>query len=424
MRHIFIIAVLFFYSSFALSQDYAIVGATVHTMGAQGKVENATLLIKNGKIQAVKSGDVVTAGYTLIDAKNKVITPGFIGAKTQLGLVDVGFSAGTNDSTGEQSGFSSTGAAYDVSYAINPDSSLFAISRIAGVTSAATSMSNTHQLFSGQGAIISLNDTEQSLIKAKAFISVQVGNVGADAIGGSRAILWANLEAIIAEAKFAIGKSLTPSDEWHGDMSKADVKAMIPVIQGKTPLLIDARRKADILQVIAFKQRNPNIKVVLLYATEGWRVAEALAASKISVILDPEANLPNEFDQLAASLSNAARLDKSGVNVAIGMETHNIRLARQHAGNAVANGLPWEKGLAALTINVAKVYYVDALLGSLEVGKQADLVIWSGDPLELTEHAEQVFIKGEKIVMESRQTKLRDRYLKLDTTKPQQFTRP
>ena len=424
MRHIFIIAVLFFYSFFALSQDYAIVGATVHTMGAQGKVENATLLIKNGKIQAVKSGDVATAGYTLIDAKNKVITPGFIGAKTQLGLVDVGFSAGTNDSTGEQSGFSSTGAAYDVSYAINPDSSLFAISRIAGVTSAATAMSNTHQLFSGQGAIISLNDTEQSLIKAKAFISVQVGNVGADAIGGSRAILWANLEAIIAEAKFAIGKSLTPSDEWHGDMSKADVKAMIPVIQGKTPLLIDARRKADILQVIAFKQRNPNIKVVLLYATEGWRVAEALAASKISVILDPEANLPNEFDQLAASLSNAARLDKSGVNVAIGMETHNIRLARQHAGNAVANGLPWEKGLAALTINVAKVYDVDALLGSLEVGKQADLVIWSGDPLELTEHAEQVFIKGEKIVMESRQTKLRDRYLKLDTTKPQQFTRP
>tara|TARA_R110000868_G_scaffold123143_5_gene326324 strand:- start:1083 stop:2357 length:1275 start_codon:yes stop_codon:yes gene_type:complete len=424
MRHIFIIAVLFFYSFFALSQDYAIVGATVHTMGAQGKVENATLLIKNGKIQAVKSGDVATAGYTLIDAKNKVITPGFIGAKTQLGLVDVGFSAGTNDSTGEQTGFSSTGAAYDVSYAINPDSSLFAISRIAGVTSAATAMSNTHQLFSGQGAIISLNDTEQSLIKAKAFISVQVGNVGADAIGGSRAILWANLEAIIAEAKFAIGKSLTPSDEWHGDMSKADVKAMIPVIQGKTPLLIDARRKADILQVIAFKQRNPNIKVVLLYATEGWRVAEALAASKISVILDPEANLPNEFDQLAASLSNAARLDKSGVNVAIGMETHNIRLARQHAGNAVANGLPWEKGLAALTINVAKVYDVDALLGSLEVGKQADLVIWSGDPLELTEHAEQVFIKGEKIVMESRQTKLRDRYLKLDTTKPQQFTRP
>ncbi|KXI29753.1 amidohydrolase family protein [Paraglaciecola hydrolytica] len=423
MKRIIHLGVLFFYSAVTFAQDYAIVGATVHTMGTQGKVENATILIKDGKIQLVQNGNVPVAGYTLIHAENKVITPGLIGAKTQLGLVDVGFSAGTNDSTAEQTGFSNTGAAYDVAYAINADSSLFAISRIAGVTSAATSMSDTHQLFAGQGAIISLNDNSP-LLKPKAFISVQVGNAGADAIGGSRAVLWTNLDAIIAEAKFAIGKSLSPSDEWHGDMSKADIKAMIPVVQGKTPLLIDARRKADIQQVIAFKQRNPNIKVVLLYATEGWRIADELAANKISVILDPESNLPYEFDQLAATLSNAGRLDKAGVDVAIGMETHNIRLARQHAGNAVANGLPWEKGLAALTINVAKLYEVDALVGSLEVGKQADLVIWSGDPLELTESAEQVFIKGEKIVMESRQTKLRDRYLKLNTGKPQQFSRP
>jgi imidazolonepropionase-like amidohydrolase len=424
MKRIFYVGVLFFYSAIVFCQNYAIVGATVHTMGAQGKIENATVLIKDGKIQLVQSGNVPVAGYTLIQAENKVITPGFIGAKTQLGLVDVGFSAGTNDSTGEQTGFSSTGAAYDVSYAINADSSLFAVSRIAGVTSAATSMSDTHQLFAGQGAIISLSADATPLLKSKAFISVQVGNAGADAIGGSRAVLWANLDAIIAEAKFAIGKSLTPSDDWHGDMSKADVKAMIPIVQGKTPLLIDARRKTDIQQVIAFKQRNSNIKVVLLYATEGWRIADELATNKISVILDPEANLPYEFDQLAATLTNAARLDKAGVNVAIGMETHNIRLARQHAGNAVANGLPWDRGLAALTLNVAKIYDVDAFLGSLEVGKQADLVIWSGDPLELTERAEQVFIKGEKIVMESRQTKLRDRYLNLNTGKPYQFVRP
>ncbi|WP_340680759.1 amidohydrolase family protein [Paraglaciecola sp.] len=424
MKRIFYGGILFFYSTFILSQDYAIVGATVHTMGAQGKVENATVLIKDGRIQLVQSGNVPVAGYSVIHAENKVITPGLIGAKTQLGLVDVGFSAGTNDSNGEQTGFSNTGAAYDVSYAINADSSLFAVSRIAGVTSAATSMSDTHQLFTGQGTIISLSANAPPLIKSKAFISVQVGNAGADTIGGSRAVLWTNLDAIITEAMFAMDKSLTPSDEWHGQMSKADVKAIIPVVQGKTPLLIDARRKSDIQQVIAFKKRNPTINIVLLYATEGWRVADELAANNISVILNPEANLPYEFDQLAATLSNAARLDKSGVNVAIGMETHNIRLTRQHAGNAVANGLPWAKGLAALTINVAKIYGVDDLVGSLDIGKQADLVIWSGDPLEITERAEQVFIKGEKIIMESRQTKLRDRYLNLNTAKPHQFIRP
>lgn len=424
MRMLSRVGFIFFYSGLVLSQDYAIVGATVHTMGKQGSLENATVLLKNGKIEAVHSGQVAVDGYTVINAQGKVVTPGLIGAKTQLGLVDVGFSAGTNDSSGEMLAFSTTGAAYDVAYAINPDSSLFGVSRVAGITSAASSMSDTHQLFAGQGAFISLGNDAKPLLKSQAFINVQVGNAGADENGGSRAVLWANLEAIIAEAKYAIGKPLSPSAEWHGQMSKADVKAMLPVVQGSVPLLIDARRKADIRQVIAFQQRHPTIDVVLLYATEGWRVANEIASSGISVILDPEVNLPYEFDQLAATLSNAGRLNKAGVNVAIGMETHNIRLSRQHAGNAVANGLPWEKGLAALTINVAKIYGVETLVGSLEPGKQADVVIWSGDPLEITQNAEQVFIKGEKIEMASRQTKLRDRYLNLQTNKPLQYTRP
>jgi imidazolonepropionase-like amidohydrolase len=106
------------------------------------------------------------------------------------------------------------------------------------------------------------------------------------------------------------------------------------------------------------------------------------------------------------------------------METHNIRLARQHAGNAVANGLSWDQGLAALTINVAKLYGIDNKLGSIEAGKIADVVIWSGDPLEVTEVAELVFIAGEKIDMQSRQSKLRDRYLKLQSNIPMQYVRP
>ena len=106
------------------------------------------------------------------------------------------------------------------------------------------------------------------------------------------------------------------------------------------------------------------------------------------------------------------------------METHNIRLARQHAGNAVANGLSWDQGLAALTINVAKLYGIDDKLGSLEAGKLADVVIWSGDPLEVTEAAEMVLIAGEKVDMQSRQSKLRDRYLTLQTNKPMQYVRP
>ena len=406
------------------AKSIAIVGAKVHTMSSQGTIDNATVLIKDGKIQRVMQGDIALAGYEVIDAKGKVVTPGFIGASTTLGLVDVGFSAGTNDSNSSLTSISKTGAAFDVSYAINPDSSLMAIARIEGVTSAATSMGRTGQLFNGQGALISLGDTSNPLLQARGFISTSVGNGGADTVGGSRSVLWVSLEKALAEAKFAIGKSLTPSDEWHGELSRADIAALIPLVKGEIPLLVDARRAADIRQVIALKHRHPKLNIVITYATEGWRVAKELADNNIPVILDPEANLPFGFDQLGSTLRNAGRLANAGVKVSIGMETHNIRLARQHAGNAVANGLNWEQGLAALTINVASVYGIDDKLGSLETGKLADVVIWSGDPLEITEVAEMVLIAGEPIIMQSRQTKLRDRYLKLQTNEPMQYVRP
>jgi imidazolonepropionase-like amidohydrolase len=406
------------------AKSIAIVGAKVHTMSSQGTIDDATVLIKDGKIQKVMQGEPALAGYDIIDAKGKVVTPGLIGASTSLGLVDVGFSGGTNDSNSSLTSISKTGAAFDVSYAINSDSSLMAIARIEGVTSAATSMGRTGQLFNGQGAMISLGNVSDPVIQAKAFISTRVGNSGADTMGGSRSVLWVSLEKALAEAKFAIGKPLTPIDEWHGELSRADIAALIPLVKGEMPLLIDARRAADIRQVIALKQRQPQLDIVITYATEGWRVAKELADNNIPVILDPEANLPFGFDQLGSTLKNAGRLAAAGVKVSIGMETHNIRLARQHAGNAVANGLSWDQGLAALTINVAKLYGIDDKLGSLEAGKLADVVIWSGDPLEVTEAAEMVLIAGEKVDMQSRQSKLRDRYLTLQTNKPMQYVRP
>lgn len=406
------------------AQNYAIVGATVHTMGAKGSIENATVLIKDDKIQGVISGEFDRGGYQIIDASGKVVTPGLIGAHTSLGLVEVSSSAGTVDSEVKKVKFSHVGAAVDASYGINPDSSLLNISRIAGVTSAASSVSDTKQLFSGQGAIITLGDKTQAVLKARAFMGVNMSNHGADNIGGSRAVLWVALERAISEAEFAGPKALSPAQEWHGELSKADLKALWPVVNGDIPLIMDVRRAADIRQVIRFKQRHPKLNIVLLEATEAWRVADELVTNDIPVILNPESNLPYAFDQLGATLENAARLDKAGVRVVIGMESHNIRLAKQHAGNAVANGLPWQQGLAALTINPAKIYGIDTLLGSIEEGKQADLVIWSGDPLEVTETAEQVFIQGKLLDMQSRQTKLRDRYLDLNQGRPMSYVRP
>ncbi|MCW8107898.1 amidohydrolase family protein [Alteromonas ponticola] len=406
------------------AENIAIIGGKVHTMTQLGTMEKATILIKDGKIAQIDRDLRVPDNYRKIDASGKVITPGFVGALTTLGLVEVSMSAGVVDSSVKKAGVTKTGAALDVSYALNPDSSLVKISRVEGITSAATAISSVDTLFYGQGAVMSLGD--DPLLKAHAFMKVDVGSDGAEGEGGSRAALWVALETALEEAASVEGK-LNAQDDWHGMNSRADVAALKKVLSGKMPLFMQADRAADIRQVIAFKKRHPDIKVVLVHGVEAWRVAKQLAANNIPVIIDPEFNLPGGFDQLGATLANAARLEKAGVMVAIGMDTHNIRLAAQHAGNAVANGLSHEAGLASLTSAPAKILGMQDTIGSISQGKRADIVIWSGDPLEVTQAAEQVFVNGEPIKMESRQTKLRDRYLssqKASHSQPTQYLRP
>ena len=161
-----------------------------------------------------------------------------------------------------------------------------------------------------------------------------------------------------------------------------------------------------------------------------WMVADEIAAAEVPVIVNPEANLPVDFDELGATIENAARLSKAGVKVSIsniskyGSDSHNIRLITQLAGNAVANGMAYEAALAALTVNSAQIFDLDDTLGSLSKGKQADVVVWSGDPLEVMNYAEAVIIKGELIPMESRQTKLRDRYETLQSDQPYRYVNP
>jgi len=152
---------------------------------------------------------------------------------------------------------------------------------------------------------------------------------------------------------------------------------------------------------------------------EAWIVAEELAAARVPVVLDPLANLPQRFETLAATLENAARLHRAGVLVAFASsDSHNARNLKQAAGNAVAHGMPHEAALAALTINPALIYGIEDSFGTLEPGKDADVVIWSGDPFELATFAEQVFIRGRPVPMVSRATLLRDRYLDLDAELP------
>ncbi len=397
-------------SASALAQNIAITGGKVITMGEAGTLQNGTVLIQDGTVKRVGDADVaVPEDYKVIDASGKTVTPGLIGAFTSLGLVEVSSSAGVVDASVDPTPITQTGAALDVSYAVNPDSSLMGVTRIEGMTAAATGITYTDFLFSGQGAVISL-DGDQPVIKPRAFVTVDVTGSGSDHTGGSRAALWVTIEQALEEADNVTALP-GPDAAWHGLNTRADISALKSVLSGDMPLFMKADRAADIRQVIAFKERHPSINVVLIHAVEAWRVASELADADIPVIIDPEYNLPGNFDQLGATLTNAARLEQAGVTVAIGMDTHNIRLATQHAGNAVASGLSYEAGIASLTRAPAAILGVGDTQGKLQEGYRADVVIWSGDPLEVTEVAEQVIINGNLIDMESRQTRLRDRYV-------------
>jgi imidazolonepropionase-like amidohydrolase len=171
-------------------------------------------------------------------------------------------------------------------------------------------------------------------------------------------------------------------------------------------------RAAEIRRAIAFAKRN-GMKPVIAGGAEAWVVADELARAKVPVLLDALENLPYTFDGIGARLDNAALLNRAGVRIAFTQfnESHNARKVRQLAGNAVAHGLPKDAALAALTAQPAEIFGLSGERGRIARGQVADLVLWSGDPLEVTSAADQVWIGGRAVEMRSRQTELRARYL-------------
>jgi hypothetical protein len=302
---------------------------------------------------------------------------------------------------------------FDVTAAFNPDSVVLGVSRIGGVTFAmlaptaeAGGKGAGGTIIAGQGAIARLNGTVEPAAHA---LFIDVGGDASALSGGSRAAQFMLLQQAVTEVR-------SPNLVLPGDtrlLTPGGRQALAVYLNGGRPIVFDVDRASDIRQVIAFAKRE-KLHVAIKGGTEAWRVAAELATAQIPVILNPFDNLPESFDAVGATLENAARLSRAGVKIAFSFddpEPHNIRRLRQAAGVAVAHGLPWEEGLAALTSNPATIFGVSAGNGFLERGRPADLVLWSGDPLEVTTLADRVFIEGESQSMRSRQTELRDRYL-------------
>ena len=433
------------FSSTASAQDFAITNATVATGDGGAPIENATVVVRGGKVVAVGADVQVPAGVPVSDGTGAWVTPGLFATVTDLGLLDVGAVQDSNDTSARNSPFS---AALDAAPAVNPRSQHILVSRAGGITRAAVAPNAASSIFAGQGAMIDLGDDPQAVRRPRAFQFVELGETGARLAGGSRTAAHTLLRNALREAgRFGeetglIGGASRPAEISTGDdlpidprlveseaerasdvlLTRFDAAALVPVVNGRQPLYVHVERAADIRSVLALPREFPNLKLVLVGASEGWMVADAIAAAGVPVIADALNDLPAQFEELASTQSNIGRMQAAGVKVAINATAmEQPRYLTQFAGNLVAlgeipraAGLSWGEALASITSIPAEISGYGGRLGVLAPGAAGDVVVWNGDPLEVSSAPVRVYIDGIEQPLENHQTGLRDRYREID----------
>lgn len=394
------------------AEDVLIRNARVHTLTERGTLEQADVLVRDGRIAQVGSGLAAVAGATVVDAKGRALTPGLFGGITGLGIEEIELEPSTVDRSATYGGGKGVFAPrpeFDVTLAFNPDSVAIGVNRVEGITFAmvAPTALADGTLIAGQGEIARLDGRIDAFLPASRTLFLDLGADATAGTGNSRAAQFMLLEQATREADPA--RPLRDGDPRL--LTPAGREALARYRSGGR-VAFRVERAADIRQVLAWSERN-GVRPVIVGGAQAWQVAPLLAKSRVPVVLDPLENLPGTFDQLGASMENAARLHKAGVPVSFThftAPTHDAHKVRQAAGVAVAHGLPFEAALAALTSAPAEIFGVGKDLGRIAPGYSADLVLWSGDPLEVTSVADQVWIAGRPQSMRSRQTELRDRY--------------
>ncbi len=411
----------------------AITGGRVLT--GTSVIENGTVVIQNGRVVSVGTG-AAPAGARIIDARGKVVSPGFVAVDSGLGGSEISSVNGSDDLS---NGANTISASFDVSYGLDPWSFTLPVARLGGITRAIVvpthagggggSGGHAHDdsdfagvghgglqspgLFAGQAAIIHLAAGTDILVKPRVAMIAPFGEAGAGIAGGARGAQFTQFKETLAEVRlFARNRAAYDRAGLRDlSLSRADLEALIPVANGTLPLIVTVRRAADIQQVLRLA-REEGVKIILDGAEEAWLVADQIAAANVPVLLNPLSNLPGSLETRAARMQNATVLDAAGVVIAIkGNDgSHRVRETRYNAGNAVSHGLPYDAAIEAITVNPAKIFGMAGQFGELRAGAAADVVIWSGDPLEPLSNAETIFIGGAEQAPTSRQFLLRDRY--------------
>jgi len=410
-----LIGLLAIFSLAAQATDTIMIrGATVHTMTGDGILENTDIFISDGKVQNIgKDLPVPQDDVNVFNADGKTLTPGFFAGVTSIGITEV---SAVEESTDGGLALKEMRPEFDVVPAYNPNSSLVPVTRIEGFSFTVLGASSQGSIFGGQGQTVMLDGGYQSFI-GNPVLFINVGRDASNLSGGSRAAQWMLLNQAMQEA------DIPPVSTETALLTRAGRGTLSSYANGGK-VVFNVDRASDILETLRFAEKY-NLDAVISGGAEAWMVARQLAAARVPVLLNPLYNLPGNFDSLGARLDNAAILQAAGVDVIInGAGSHNARKQRQMAGNAVSYGLPHEAGIAALTSTPARVFGVADQQGSIQEDKSANLVLWSGDPLEVTSAAEIVVINGKLIPMESRQTKLRDRYLPESPVMPRAYIKP
>ena len=397
------------------AQDVLIRNATVHTATSQGTLQDSDVLVSGGVIRAIGKSLSAGANAQVIDAQGRPLTPTLFGGITEIGLEEVSGERSTVDASvglGAGSKEMTVRPEFDVTLAYNPDSMLVPVERIEGIgwTLLGANTTEGGSIIGGQGGLVRLDGSPDPIGPRVLFVNL--GSDAAGLTGNSRAAQWMLLDQLIDEVRGRI-----PQDSHAALLTPAGRATLAKYLDGGGRVVVSVHRAADIRQLLRWSAKH-NVRVAIAGGSEAWKLAPQLAAAKVPVFVNPLANLPANFDEINATMENAARLRTAGVAVSFAQDgdaSHNARKIRQLAGNAVANGLPWEDGLSGLTRVPAETFGVADRLGSIAVGKRADLVLWSGDPLEVSAVAMQVWLDGRAIPMRSRQTELRDRYLRAAT---------
>ena len=420
MKRLALFAALVAACGIASAQDVLIRNATVHTATAQGTLRNADVLVRNGRIAGVGSG-LSAANATVIDAQGKPLTPTLFGGITDIGVEEVSGESDTVDATlalGAGASDMQVRPEFDVTLAYNPESVLVPVARVEGIgwTLLAAGSRAGGSFIGGQGGVVRLDGSLDPIGPRALFVTL--GSDGAGLSGNSRAAQWMLLDQLIDEVRGRI-----PQDSRFALLTPAGRATLAKYIGGGGRVMVRIQRAADIVRLLRWAKAR-DVRVALVGASEAWKVAPQLATAGVPVFVDVLANLPADFDEIGATLENAARLHAAGVRVSFTQSddsSHNARKVRQLAGNAVANGLPWDAALAGLTSVPAASLGVAGEIGTIAAGQRADLVLWSGDPLDVAHVAQQVWLDGRAIPMRSRQTELRDRYLRQDNGLPRAY---